>query len=103
MMKKWSLCGLGILCVLVLAVGYGRSKTGIPARAEIAAMTDQAATEALAGTARETVLKVWGEPDGGLSGLFGDVYETEDEHVIIVYYNHSGEPYVVESVKSFIP
>ena len=40
------------------------------------------------GTPRSEVLEKFGEPDSGLSGLFGDIYNCEDQ-LAIVYYNSS--------------
>ncbi len=41
-----------------------------------------------AGTPRSEVLEKFGEPDSGLSGLFGDIYICEDQ-LAIVYYDSS--------------
>lgn len=89
MKKKWIICALALLCICALAAWYGMRSggSGLPALEEIAAMTEEAATKALAGMSREELLKVWGEPDGGLSGLFGDVYEAPGGRAVIVYYN----------------
>jgi len=91
MKKKWIICALALLCVCALGVWYGtRSNSSeFPAPEELAAMTEEAATKALAGTLREELLKVWGEPDGGLSGLYGDIYEAPGGRAVIVYYNVS--------------
>lgn len=37
------------------------------------------------GTPRSEVLEQFGEPDSGLSGLFGDIYNCGDQ-VIVIYY-----------------
>lgn len=86
-MKKWIVCGLGVLCALVLAAAWRGRPSGIPTRAEVAAMTDQAATKALAGASREALAEAWGEPDGMLSGLYGDIYEAPGDLHITVYYD----------------
>lgn len=86
-MKKWIVGFLAIVCALALAAGYGKLHD-FPTKAEIAAMTDQEATEALAGTSREALLKAWGEPDGMLSGMFGDIYDALEDKFVIVYYDH---------------
>lgn len=51
------------------------------------------------GTMREEVLKEFGDPDGMLSGLYGDIYFVGDLRVIIYYeFNEeTGSP--VESIK----
>lgn len=82
-MKKWMVCGFGMLCVLILTVNYMEKE--IPALAEISGMTDQKATEALAGVSE--LLDAWGEPSGMLSGLYGDIYETPEGRYIVIYYD----------------
>lgn len=86
-MKKRIICGLTVLCALLLAVGYGGKSSSFPTREEIAAMTEQQAAEALAGTSREALRKAWGEPDGMLSGFYGDIYNGPDGKRIVVYYD----------------
>lgn len=41
----------------------------------------------LEGRTREEVHAAWGEPDGCLSGFFGDIYTVNDFSNIIIYYN----------------
>lgn len=84
-MKKWMVCGFGMLCVLILTVSYMEKE--IPALAEISGMTDQKATEALAGASRQALLDAWGEPSGMLSGLYGDIYETPEGRYVVIYYD----------------
>lgn len=50
-------------------------------------MTEQQAAETLAGTSREVLRKAWGEPDGMLSGFYGDIYNGPDGKRIVVYYD----------------
>ena len=38
-------------------------------------MTNDEAAEALSGFCRQDILDAWGKPGGGLSGLFGDIYD----------------------------
>lgn len=38
-----------------------------------------------AGTPRSEVLEKFGEPDSGLSGFFGDIYNCGDQ-VVVIYY-----------------
>lgn len=91
MKKKWIVGVLALLCVCALGVWYGTrsGSSEFPAPEELAAMTEEAATKALAGTLREELLKVWGEPDGGLSGMYGDIYATPGGRSVIVYYDVS--------------
>lgn len=52
-------------------------------------MTDREATKVLAEASRQAVVETWGEPDGMLSGLYGDVYGTPAGLHIIIYYDVS--------------
>ena len=42
------------------------------------------------GTPRSEVLEKFGEPDSGLSGFFGDIYNCGDQVVVIYYEVDSG-------------
>lgn len=48
--------------------------------------------EKLAGQSREDMISLWGEPDGQLSGFWGDIWNLEDNnsHYIVLYYNSEG-------------
>ncbi len=89
MRRKWIICALALLCAGALAAWYGTRSggSGLPTPEEAAAMTAEAAAEALAEIPREELLEAWGEPDGCLSGLFGDVYKVSEERTVIVYYD----------------
>ena len=50
----------------------------------------------LEGYTRKQLTEIWGEPDGGLFGMFGDVWEVKEKEWIIVYYDGDG---IVENVK----
>lgn len=54
--------------------------------------------EKLIGISREDLLAIWGEPDGHLSGFWGDTWQLDNEkgEHIIVYYDKDG---IVENVK----
>ena len=56
-----------------------------PPAAALAALT--AAEAALLGLPRQEILNAWGEPDGSLSGFFGDIYQLESGMCITVYYD----------------
>ena len=38
-------------------------------------ISNDEAAEALSGFCRQDILDAWGKPGGGLSGLFGDIYD----------------------------
>ncbi len=70
-----------LLAALTAAVLLSAGKTGpaiFPGPENLAALLD---------LPREDVLRAWGEPDGCLSGLFGDIYTLESGGHITVYYD----------------
>ena len=86
-MKK-ILCTL--LCALMLSLtGCGKD---IPALDTIGVDNFETVSAELTDCTRDDLLKAWGEPDGELSGLFGDVWELEGEleTLLNVYYNGDG-------------
>lgn len=72
---------------LALVLEAGGPRTGFPALEALPAMGREAAEAALLGRTREEILNAWGQPDGGLSGLFGDIYALENGSHVIVYYD----------------
>ena len=67
---------LSILLVAGLtACGSGKAEQEVPSLTEIEGMTNDEAAEALSGFCRQDILDAWGKPGGGLSGLFGEIYD----------------------------
>ena len=78
-----------LLAALTAAGLLSAGRTGpaiFPGPENLAALGPEAAEAALLGLPREDVLRAWGEPDGCLSGLFGDIYTLESGARITVYY-----------------
>ncbi len=64
---------------------------------ELADASESLLNAYLTGAPRETILSAWGEPDGTLSGFWGDIFKIPDtEKQLILYYNEDG---LVSSVK----
>ncbi len=78
---------LAVLTAVVLAFAARTGPAGLPPPEDLAALGPEAAEAALLGLPRGDVLRAWGEPDGMLSGFFGDIYSLEDGTRIIVYYD----------------
>lgn len=47
--------------------------------------------EQIKGVPRERLIECWGEPDGGLFGFFGDIWEISEDECIVVYYSDNAE------------
>ena len=78
---------LAALTAAVFLLAGKTAPAGLPGPEELPIMGREAAEAALLGLPREDVLRAWGEPDGCLSGLFGDIYTLESGGHITVYYD----------------
>ena len=60
--------------------------------------TEEDFQEELLGKDRNSIMTVWGEPDGFLSGFWGDIWHLSDESSkqIILYYDEDG---IVENIR----
>lgn len=78
---------LAVLTAAALLLAGKTGPTGLPGPEELPGLGREAAEAALLGLPRQGVLDAWGEPDGMLSGFFGDIYALEDGAHITVYYD----------------
>ena len=106
-MKKKALFVLAIIMIAVLCTSawfYGyynrKSNDNIPSKELIVSYYQNKgadyAAEQLQGYKNTQLMEVWGEPDSCLSGMWGDIWETNNTYYLIVYYDSNG---VVEYVK----
>ena len=98
-MKKAVIWMTLLACILILAGCSGKSKIAdIPDLSEIRVLvaeqgdTEGDCLETLSGQPRDALVQAWGEPDGMLSGFWGDIWELgdEDDQIIIIYYDRDG-------------
>ena len=78
---------LSAAAAVVLLLAAKTCPAVFPTPETLSRMDPEAAESALTGRIRRDVLGVWGEPDGTLSGLFGDIYNMEEGVGVIVYYD----------------
>lgn len=108
-MKKRMLFVFAIILIVVLCVSawfYGyynqKSNDNIPSKeSTVSYYNNQGADyviERLRGYKYTQLREVWGEPNNSLSGLSGDIWETNNMYSIIVYYDRNG---VVEKAKIY--
>lgn len=92
---------VAVLCVSVWCYGYynRKSNDNIPSKELIVSYYQNKGvvytTEQLQGYKNTQLMEVWGEPDNFLSGMWGDIWKTNNTYCIIVYYDRNG---VVEHV-----
>ena len=100
-MKKKVLLPLAVVLVLLLAVGawfigyYSqKNNDNIPSKELMVSYCQNQgeayATEKIQGYKNTQLQEVWGDPDGSLSGLWGDIWEAGNGYRFIVHYNAKG-------------
>ena len=102
-MKKLFIFVLVLVCISCFA-GCSGKPAGIRSIKEISGYvtekgyTEEDFQEELSGQDREDIISAWGEPDGMLSGFWGDVWYLSDQSnkQIIVYYDSGGN---VENIR----
>ncbi len=100
-MKKKLTIFTAVLLVAALCVGlwfYGyysrKSNDNIPSKDLMLTYLEEKgeafATEKLEGYLHTQLAEVWGQPQGQLSGLWGDIWQINDTAAIIAYYDSNG-------------
>lgn len=104
-MKKFIIITAMVACILMLSSCSGNSDSvDIVDIAEISGLvTEKGYTEddfqdELLGKNRDSIINAWGEPDGVLSGFWGDIWLLSDESnkQIIIYYDQDG---IIENIR----
>ena len=68
---------LAVITAAASALAGRGGPAGFPGSEELPNLGWEAAEDVLLGLPRQEILNAWGEPDGTLSGFFGDIYELE--------------------------
>ena len=97
-MKKRIALVLVLFCVLGLVGCKPDGTIDVPELVEVAEFTQEQLEEKLIGLSQKETYHSWGEPDGHLSGFWGDTWQLNSEkgEYIIVYYDKDG---IIENVK----
>ena len=74
-----------LLVILSLAVMLSSCAGAFPKKEKIAALSTEEATKALKNKTEKEIRDNWGEPDGMLSGFYGDIYEYSGKTIVIYY------------------
>ena len=78
------------IAVLITVSGCSGKKTPVSLE-NAGAMTEEQLKQDLAGFSREEIVDVWGEGEASLFGMFGDVYQLDEEKTLTLYYESDGE------------
>lgn len=91
-MKKLTVFILSLVFILALCGCKPDGTTDTPKLGEISNYTQEQLDEKLLGLLQEELHNLWGEPDGMLSGLYGDIWvlDKESGKEIIIYYDRDG-------------
>ena len=81
-----------ILASLLLVIGCS-SRSDIPGLEDIPSYTQAQLEKELFGLSFEEMHAAWGEPDGYLSGFWGDIWRFDEASAgqVILYYDAAGE------------
>lgn len=96
MLFVFAIISIAVLCVSVWFFEYSNRKSNdnIPSKELMVSYYQNRgadyATEQLQGYKNTQLIDVWGEPDGSLSGMWGDIWETNNMYSIIAYYDRNG-------------
>lgn len=94
-MKKWITLALSLALMLALVGCVSKSveTSEILELSEISNYTQKRLEEKLIGLSEEEIHNSWGEPDGLLSGFWGDIwhFDKENNRKIILYYDGDGK------------
>ena len=75
-----------VLTLLMAVVILSSCTTSFPQKESVAALSNEEATEVLKDKTRKDIIDNWGNPDGVLSGFYGDTY-VYNSKLIVVYYD----------------
>ena len=76
---------LVMLVLAMLAVILSSCAAAFPEKEQIASLSGEEATKVLKDRTEKEISDHWGEPDGMLSGFYGDIYVYNDRQIVIYY------------------
>ncbi|MBR5410930.1 MAG: hypothetical protein IK104_09680 [Clostridia bacterium] len=74
-----------ILVLLMTAVILFSCAASFPKKEDIITLSSEEATKALKDKTEKEINDNWGEPDGMLSGFYGDIYDYNGKRIVIYY------------------
>ena len=76
---------LALLVLVMTAVIFCSCAATFPKKENIATLSSDEATKVLKGKTEKEINDNWGEPDGILSGFYGDIYDYNNKSIVIYY------------------
>ncbi len=76
------------MVLVMTSVFLSSCAASISSKESVAALTSEEATKLLKDKTEEEIHHKWGEPDGMLSGFYGDIY-IYNEKIVVIYYDNS--------------
>lgn len=89
-MKQWKKHCLIFAAAMVMLSGCSSRKTMVSLE-EAKNMTEEQLKENLSGFTQAEIQAAWGEGAGPLFGLYGEVFQLDDERTLVLYYEGDGQ------------
>lgn len=74
-----------LLTLLMAVVMLSSCTTSFPKKESVAVLSNEEAAKVLKDKTRKDIIDRWGNPDGELSGIYGDIYEYNSKLIVIYY------------------
>lgn len=88
-MKKIIAAVLVLICILGL-VGCS-PMDNVPSLEAVKEYSNNDFNEHFKGVNREGLIEVWGEPAGSLTGENADMWDIDDESMVVIYWKNNGK------------
>lgn len=89
-MKRIFALFIVLTCLFVMTACGEQNTEGIPSLDLVISKPTEWVSEKMAGYTDEDIHKAWGEPDGSLSGLYGEYWDLENAKRVVVAYDGDG-------------
>ena len=76
---------LFVFAFVIIAVLLSSCAASFPTKAKAVTLTSEKAAELLKNKTEKEIHDNWGQPDGMLSGFYGDIYEYNGKSIVIYY------------------
>ena len=74
-----------VLALVIITILFSSCTASFPTKEQVSTQTSEKATELLKNKTAKEIYNNWGEPDGTLSGFYGDIYVFNGKSIVIYY------------------